>query len=199
MRLAIYLFVLSFCLNSCQSSASKESAKAEEETAIAENNQFIKQYFSSVFLPESSSIFRFVNFDDPIEEVKATEANQDLQLADESEGFLQFEKDLFVDTTKGIDYVMIKYIFDSYDRLWVITANYIIQDSVKTNELYDHLNNTFSEKYGDYYFDRDGFTVWEGSYKRNDSVDVVYDLGVRKLLKFADPGIQIELMRFGQL
>ena len=94
---------------------------------------------------------------------------------------------------------MLKYIFDNEDRLWIITVNYYIADSSRTNELFDLLNKNFSDQYGDYYIDSDGYTVWESSYLREDSSEVVYDLGIRKLIKFQDPGIQIELMRFGTL
>ena len=201
MHLSVYLLLLvtTFFIQSCQFNTNKQSKSEEDLVVIEEQSRFIQQYFSDVFLPDLPDIFRSVNFDEEIEIVKEKEAKSTLQLADESDGYLQYEKDLFTDTIKGIDYIMIKYIFDSHDRLWVITANYIIQDSSKTAELYDHLNTTFNEKYGDYYFDRDGFTVWEGAYKRDDSTEVIYDLGVRKLLKFDDPGIQIEMMRFGKL
>lgn len=198
MKLTIYIFLVSICLYSCKSDSSKANANNDQSTTEA-SSDFITSYYENIFLPNLDDIFRAVNFDDEIETVKKTEASYDLELTDESDGYLQYEKDIFIDTAKGIDYVTLKYIFDSYDRLWVVTLNYIIQDSAKTTELFDHLNTTFNDKYGDYYFDRDGFTVWESSYKRSDSVEVVYDLGVRKLLKFDDPGIQIELMRFGQL
>ncbi|MEZ5004248.1 MAG: hypothetical protein R2730_14555 [Chitinophagales bacterium] len=198
MKITIYILLFSICIYACRPNSNKVDSN-EELSSSESNSAFIKSYYDEVFLPELDDIFRAVNFDDQIDVVKSAEANYDLDLTDESDGYLQYEKDIFVDTAKGIDYIMVKYIFDSYDRLWVVTLNYIIQDSIKTTELFDHLNTTFNDKYGDYYFDRDGFTVWESSYKRSDSVEVVYDLGVRKLLKFDDPGIQIELMRFGQL
>ncbi|MEZ5023805.1 MAG: hypothetical protein R2728_11200 [Chitinophagales bacterium] len=109
---------------------------------IEASSEFIATYYDNVFLPNLDDIFRAVNFDDEIETVKNTEAGYDLELTDESDGYLQYEKDIFIDTAKGIDYVTLKYIFDSYDRLWVITLNYIIQDSSKTTELFDHLNTT---------------------------------------------------------
>jgi len=68
-----------------------------------------------------------------------------------------------------------------------------------TNDLFRHLNTGFNDRYGDYYIDSDGYTVWESSYKRDDTLDVVFDIGIRKLVKLNDPGITIEMMRFGSM
>ena len=185
-------------LISCNTNNSN-SASNDDDTIAIDSSNLSFQYYNKIFLDQSEDIFRNVNFDEDIATVKAAEENSNLTLAESTPDYLQFEKDLYTDTSKGIDYAMLKYIFDNEDRLWIITVNYYIADSSRTNELFDLLNKNFSDQYGDYYIDSDGYTVWESSYLREDSSEVVYDLGIRKLIKFQDPGIQIELMRFGTL
>lgn len=198
-RLTSVLAILTILLAYACKSDSSQTNNHKKDIPVVDSTDIAYQYYQRIFLPEEDDIFRKVGFDQTIESVKAAEANGNLTLSEESEDFLQYEEDLFVDTAQGIDYAMLKYIFDSEDRLWIITVNYYIQDSTKTNDLFDLLNEQFTEEYDDYYIDSDGYTVWESEYKRPDSTVVAYDLGIRKLLKFEDPGIQIELMRFGSL
>ena len=176
----------------CKNDNSNSKKNNSNQTTQTDTTDMVYQYYNKIFKPESGSIFRDVAFDQSISTVKDTEANSNLKLSEEEEDYLQYEEDLYVDTAKGIDYAMLKYIFDNEDRLWIITVNYYIQDSSKTNDLFDLLSEEFTEKFDDYYLDSDGYTVWESEYKRPDSTTVVYDLGIRKLIKFEDPGIQIE-------
>lgn len=186
-------------ISACKNNTSTPADNENNQTEIIDSSDLAMQYFQRIFLPNEEGIFRNTFFDQSIDSVKVIEASSKLSLAESSDDYLQYEEDLFVDTANGIDYATVKYIFDSEDRLWIVTINYYVQDSSRTNDLFDILNEEFTAKYNDYYIDSDGYTVWESSYKRPDSTEVVYDLGIRKLIKFEDPGIQIELMRFGTL
>ncbi len=156
-------------------------------------------YYLKIFQPYKKKVFRDIVFDYPIDSVLNIEKHNDLKLTDQKSNYLQYEYDLSIDTVKGIDYVMVKYIFDDADRLDIITVNYYIQDSLGTHNFYDQLNHSLQTEYGDYYIDSDGYTVWESAYKRKDSIDVAYDIAIRKLVKFEEPGVTIEFMRFGEM
>jgi len=193
--------LLSIAILSCADSnrPSDNGADTDVEDTNSVTHTTSERYLSSVFMPESDKIFRNVNLDMALSLVKEAEDVSGLNLTSETENYLHFEQDLNIDTLKGVDYVEVKYIFDDLDRLDIITVNYYIQDSLVNNDVFNHLNESFNEKYGDYYIDSDGYTVWESSYQRADTLDVVFDIGIRKLVKLNDPGITIEMMRFGAM
>jgi len=192
----LFAFIVSCMFSVCAPSEKENNVVGGNDIeGMAENITQI--YFETVFLPDKDKIFRDVSLDLPIGEVKDIESNYNLSLTENKDDYLQYETDLLVDTAKGVDYVEVKYIFDDADRLDIVTVNYYIQDSSVTNSLFDYINTSFSGQYGDYYIDSDGYTVWESSYRRADTVEVTYDIGIRKFIKINDPGITIELMRFG--
>ncbi len=178
---------------------SDNGADGDIEDTSSVTHTTSEKYLSSVFISENDKVFRNVNLDMALNLVKEAEDVSELNLTSETKNYLHFEQDLNIDTLKGVDYVEVKYIFDDQDRLDIITVNYYIQDSLVNNDVFNHLNESFNEKYGDYYIDSDGYTVWESSYQRADTLDVVYDIGIRKLVKLNDPGITIEMMRFGAM
>jgi hypothetical protein len=180
----------------------KNKTKPNEENAegmeMTDSLKQVYDYYNQLLSSKSSDgIFRNVHFDQPIAAVKESESSANLTLTDEEKDFLQYELDLLVDTSVGNDYAMLKYLFDQEDRLYVVTLNYYIQDTSKTNALFDVLSQKFTDKYEDYYIDSDGYTVWESEYKRPDSSIVIYDIAIRKLIMFEEPGITVEYMRFG--
>lgn len=196
---SICLIALTLLIGFQSCKSDKQANNSIDNSIEDDSSGIISDYYNKIMLANSEAVFRNVNFDELIADVKTKESEGNLVLADEADGYLQYEKDIFVDTANGVDYMTLKYVFDSYDRLWIISVNYIIQDSVKTNQLFDHFHEKFSERYGDYYRDREGFDFWEGAYNRNDSTEVMYDIGLRKFIKFNDPGLQIEYMRFGKI
>jgi hypothetical protein len=184
---------------SCSSPSDKaDIGQPENDVEMADRLEALA-YYEKIFLPDKGKTFRDISLDLSVSAVRDVEARYDLDLTDESPDYLQYEMDLKVDTVNGVDYVEVKYIFDQQDRLDIVTVNYYIQDSLVVNRLFDHLNTSFIEKYGDYYLDSDGYTVWEDSYTREDEQEVTYDIGIRKFIKLNDPGITIEMMRFGTL
>ena len=193
------LCVMLFITASCSNSTDKGNNTDTSSQADTSDRSLSQNYFSEVFLPEKKMAFREVSLDMDLKSVKIKETDNGFNLSGETDNYLHYEKDLNIDTTKGVDYVEVKYIFDDLDRLDIITINYYIQDSLITDDLFNHLNTSLSNRYGDYYIDSDGYTVWESSYKRSDTIDVVFDIGIRKLVKLNDPGITIEMMRFGAL
>ena len=193
------LCVMLFITASCSNSTDKGNNTDTSSQADTSDRSLSQNYFSEVFLPEKKMAFREVSLDMDLKSVKIKETDNGFNLSGETDNYLHYEKDLNIDTTKGFDYVEVKYIFDDLDRLDIITINYYIQDSLITDDLFNHLNTSLSNRYGDYYIDSDGYTVWESSYKRSDTIDVVFDIGIRKLVKLNDPGITIEMMRFGAL
>ncbi len=182
---------------SCKSNKKNISGNADD-LEMSDSLKQVYHYYSQIFdSTASDGIFRNIGFDQSIATVKENELADNLTLSEEEKDYLQYEVDLHVDTTLGIDYAMLKYLFDQEDRLYVITLNYYIQDTSKTNALFDILTQKFTEKYEDYYIDTDGYTVWESEYMRPDSSSVIYDIAIRKLIMFEEPGITIEYMRFG--
>ena len=193
------LFIILFSLSCSNGKDNQGSQRENEDTDLITPTSKSEVYFTKIFKPKKNKVFRNIVFDFPLDSIMNIEKRKELILTDQKESYLQYEFDLSLDTIKGIDYVMVKYIFDDADRLDIITVNYYIQDSLSTHNFYDHLNHSLADQYGDYYIDSDGYTVWESSYKRSDSVDVAYDIAIRKFIKFQDPGVTIEFMRFGEM
>lgn len=193
--LAVMLLLLAV---SCRKGGDNSGAGEAGDGAVTAHSEAM-DYYNRVFLPEHSRIFRRVDLDMEPDAVRGMEDGGNLRLTGESPRHLQYEADLRTDSVRGSDYVDVKYVFDDQDRLDIVTVNYYIQDTALIHGLFDHLNQVFDSLYGDYYIDSDGYTVWESTYKRPDSTEVVFDIGMRKLVKLNDPGITIEVMRFGAL
>lgn len=196
-NLGMWLVYILITVAGCQGNQSQGYDEDVHEAATPGSPE--EQYYNIIFNEAEDKVFRNVMLDMDQDTVKSIEADFDLALSEEEAGYLQYEQDLLVDTVRGSDYVELKYIFDDADRLDIITVNYYIQDSSMTNSLFDHLYHEFSEDYGDFYIDSDGYTVWESSYYRSDSTNVAYDIAIRKFIQLNDPGITIELMRFGSM
>lgn len=194
----VVAFMLTGFAIACQRGGNDKAHEATTEGAGTEFPEAL-DYYNRVFLPEHSRVFRRVELDMEPQTVRSLEDAGNLRLAGESPRHLQYEADLRTDSLRGSDYVDVKYVFDDQDRLDIVTVNYYIQDTALINGLFDHLHRVFGNLYGDFYIDSDGYTVWESTYKRPDSTEVVFDIGMRKLVKLNDPGITIEVMRFGSL
>lgn len=199
LRYAWTALPLLLLLTCCKPSSQKEDRSSGDPDSALTADAVAVGYYRDIFMPEKEKVFRDVSMDLSADQVKSIESGYTLSLTDESDEHLQYEMDLRVDTVSGVDYVEVKYIFDQQDRLDIVTVNYYIRDSLMINQLFDHLNSSFIERYGDYYIDSDGYTVWESTYQRSDTVEITYDIGIRKFTKLNDPGITIELMRFGSL
>jgi hypothetical protein len=196
-KLTFYIILIGFTsvLFSCKSKLKTD--KNEETAILSDSLKIANEYYEAIFTPGANGIFRSVSFDQPLATVKEAENKSGLTPLDEATDFLKYEKNLNADTSLGADYAALNYLFDSENRLSEININYYIQDTSRTNALFDLLSAKFSDLHKEFYIDSDGKTVWESAYKRPDDSNVVYHIAIRKLIKFEEPGVVIELMRFG--
>ncbi len=197
-RFFIFLLVLSVSFSRCkddgQNTGNKSQQKISNKTDSLIFHQRIAPYFTKIFDTDTTSVLRGFNFGQPQQAIKNAE-NERLEFIQQSNDHLYYEFNLFDDTI-GTDYAELKYFFDSKGLLDIITVNYFINDSIIIEEFSEYLLNRFEEKYGHFYIDNDGYTVWENTYMDKDNINKKYDIAVKKLIKLNDPGLTIEYAKF---
>ena len=198
------LFYLSLCLTlsltitSCNNQNSNGNKEELSEQEISDSLYFfgqVKPLYDNLLNVDTTAVFRGLNFGQKAPQIRAKE-NGRSEFIHQAVDHIQYEISMGQDTIEGNDFVEIKYFLDNKNELDIITANYYINDSTKIENFGNYLQTQFENKYGHFYVDSDGYTVWEVPFVDADSMEGKYDIAIKKLFKQNDSGLTIEYAKF---
>lgn len=174
----IYLLVISALLYACQN---ENNIKIDNPTV----------FFNELITKEKKAIFKNVNFDFSIDDVKKTE---NAQLYEATKEHLFYSYNFPKDSSVFIEYVDIKYFFDETNTLKIISANIFLNDSIQEQHLLDNFREYYTIKYGDSKVDDYQYDTWEATAdSKNKKGKYYYNIAIKKMK--GEYGIMVELLR----
>lgn len=174
----IYILIISIFLFSCKN-----------ENDIEVSNPSI--YYKELITKEKKAIFKNINFDFTLEEVKKVE---NAQLYEATPEHLFYSYNFPKDSSLFVEYADIKYFFDEENTLKIITANIYLNDSVQESQLLENFKEYYTIKYGDTKIDDYDYDNWDATAdSRNKKGKYYYNIAIKKLEN--EYGVAIELLR----
>jgi hypothetical protein len=159
-----------------------------------ENNIKIKNptvYFEQLITKEKKAIFKNLNFDFTLDEVKKIE---NAQLYDATNEHLFYSYNFPKDSTNFVEYADIKYFFDEESILKIITANIYLNDSIQETQLLENFKEYYTIKYGDTKLDDYEYDNWDATAdSKNTKGKYYYNIGIKKLKD--EYGVAIEILK----
>ncbi len=148
-------------------------------------------YFNEIITNEKNAIFKNINFDFTLDDVKKTD---NAQLYEATAEHLFYSYNFPKDSSQFIEYTDIKYFFDEDNILKIITATVYLNDSIQEAKLLENLKEYYTIKYGDTKVDDYSYDNWEATAdSKNKKGKYYYNIAIKKLEN--EYGVTIELLR----
>ncbi|TVR77332.1 MAG: hypothetical protein EA412_11425 [Chitinophagaceae bacterium] len=147
---------------------------------------------SQAFIGDRSGVFRGIEFDVSIEEVKEAEYGE---LLDEDNDFLHY-----IDRPEGAstnDFLDIQYFFNGAGELDMITAFYSLNNLEMIQTIEKDVYEYFTRKYGRSQSDEIGWHVWEYNTRRGQAG--VVELSMKVNVEDGFRGIELEAVKYIKL
>lgn len=148
-------------------------------------------YFTDLITDNPEGIFKNVNFDFTIDDVKATE---NAQLYEATDDHLFYSYNFPKDTSLFVEYADIKYFFDENKILKIISTTIYLNDSIQETGLLQNFHDYYTEKYGDDKTDDYKYSTWNATAESKSTKGKYYfNIGLKELGN--EYGVTLELLR----